>query len=234
MQWIRGCFKASVRSSRQVMVDVEILEPAGCQVKRLQLQGTWTEVKICKDTEFAAFALETNVKTVEISEQNTALLIVHPDESVAVTDVAQSVFCERKGALKGIFGRKSHPLTYWQFRGIFAHALMEHFLRGGDRLGNCDMQALAAKILAESRSSPKAAEAASSWPGQCCLDLQDSLVGMQRMASRYEIDETLVKHLKSGISKIYANLVRVSLRRSSSGNKLLAEPGFMRFIFDMR
>ena len=183
MKWIRGQFKASIRSSRQVMVEVEILEPPDCPVRRIRLQGSWTEVKVNRGAEFAAFTMDATVATIEISEENNALLIAHPNELVAVTDVAQSLFCERKGALKGIFGRRSQPLTYWQFRGLFAHALMEHFLRGGVMLGGREMEDLAQQLSTESRSFPKAPESAS-WPAQCCLDLQGSMGQMQRIAKR--------------------------------------------------
>ena len=116
-RWIEARVAGICSSRSKVIARIKTSTKDAMPFTKLQLEDSWAKTRLEGGEQLYILTQEVQEgHTCYINDRNTNIVVVSPAEFVTVTDVAQAVKCERRGALSAIF-KSQRPLTYPQYKG---------------------------------------------------------------------------------------------------------------------
>ena len=192
MPWIKCRVLNSVRSTRQVLVEVAVISQPGERRQKIILLDSWMETSLKRGTILNLYGEADSQKKMVFSDSTQCLVVKHPDILVTVTEIAQGIHCERKGALKSIF-KRSGPSTYWQFRGLVFHSVIHDILSGKEVFNGRPISEVVQDTIAVV-APDQGRTVGEDWTGQCAADLSLAEDGIKELCGRCECKILPVSH----------------------------------------
>ena len=128
--WIEGRITGICSSRSKIIASIRTDGSfKGVTIAKIQLEDSWATTRLRGGDHINVLLQDRQEgSTCFLNDKNSKFVIVNPSELVTVTDVAQGVRCQRRGALGAIF-KSELPLTYPQFKGLVTHGYVEAKLK---------------------------------------------------------------------------------------------------------